>query len=93
MHRIHRWNPKGLITHLLTHKPHPHVIINTLSFCLTLSLSNLTNYKSVAFRSLPILNSADFVQAKFRISGLLPKKSTELRIGSIYRKACTRKCC
>ena len=42
------------------------VIINMLSFCL--SLSNLTNYKLVAFRSLLILNFADRLQAKLRIS-------------------------
>ena len=34
---------------------------NSLSFCFCLSLSNLTNYKLVAFRSLAILNSATFL--------------------------------
>ena len=36
----------------------PGVAPNSLSFCFCLSLSNLTNYKSAAFRSLTILNSA-----------------------------------
>ena len=37
-----------------------YVAPNSLSFGFCLSLSNLTNYKSVAFRSLTILNSATF---------------------------------
>ena len=34
---------------------------NSLSFCFCLSLSNLTNYKSAAFRSMMTCNSADFL--------------------------------
>ena len=39
-------------------RPCPVVAPNSLSFSFCLSLSNLTNYKSAAFRSLTILNSA-----------------------------------
>ena len=33
---------------------------NSLSFCFCLSLNNLTNYKSAAFKSMTILNLAAF---------------------------------